>query len=149
MGKVCDLLMSCYFTARTFSHSKRAYTIYPSGLLRNISKGCFCFVLKSPVQWDLSLEINWDHQVNIKVLLEVFCNTEQQFFLFFPSLLWTRLTLEVFSSVCSSNGCKVAAGFYCYFSLSHHCWDGMGLRGSIVVWDSVKGHSLCAFIPSS
>ncbi len=45
-------------------------------------------------------------------------------------------------------GCKVAVGFYCYFSLSHHCRDGMGLWGSIVVQDSVKGHFLCAFIPS-
>lgn len=38
--------------------------------------------------------------------------------------------LEV--SVCSSIGYKVAVGLYCYFSLSHHSWDGMGLRGLLL-----------------
>lgn len=45
MGKVSNLIFSCYFTVHMFSHSKRAYTIYPSGVLGNISKACFCFVL--------------------------------------------------------------------------------------------------------
>lgn len=65
-----------------FSHSKRSYTIYPSGLCGNVQKICFDFVLIITIRGDLSLEINWDHHVNIKgflfCFLEVFCNREKK-----------------------------------------------------------------------